>query len=122
MRAGTGIALVSVLLLLSAMLIMALSMQLLALLGALATRNQLAYAAADAELNSRLHHSILLLEQQSAGSGELPGTANLPDWSEYRQQSPTVAHLLVHSGQPPHLALEALLQLSGGRIEVMRLY
>lgn len=119
MRTGTGIALVSVLLLLSAMLIMALTMQLLALLGALATRNQLSYAAADAEVNSRLHHSILLLEQQSAG-GELPITPELPGWSEYSLRSETVAHLVVHSGQPPHLALEALIRLDGARIEVMR--
>lgn len=116
-----GIALISVLLLLSAMLVMALTMQLLALLGVLTTRNQLAFAEAEAELHSRLNYGLLTIEQQIGTTGELPESPYLPDWISYSRESIELARLAVSSSQPPHLALEALIQLQGTRLELVRL-
>lgn len=117
--ARQGIALISVLLLLTAMLVMTLTMQLLALLGALTTRNQLAYAQAEAELHSLLTHSLLTLEQQVVPGGELPVSASLPAAVSYTRQSPQLARLVISSGTG-QLALEVLVQLEGSRLRVIR--
>lgn len=114
-----GIALISVLLLLTAMLVMALTMQLLALLGALSSRNQLAHAAAEAEQHSRLTWSLLALEQQLEPDGELPLSPHLPAGLSYSRQTGSLARLAIQSSSPPHLALEVLLELSGKRVRVL---
>lgn len=113
-----GMALVTVLLLLSAMLVMALTMQLLALFGALIVRNQLSAAQAEAALASLLTHSVLLLEEQLQPGPLLPATPLLPQHVSYERLSDSEARLALSSSQPQQLATEVLLQLQGNRIEL----
>lgn len=120
MRRQQGVALISVLLLLSAMLVMAVAMQLLALLGALATRNQLAFAAAEAELHSRLTHSLLLLEGQLGPAGEMPAVPLLPAGTDYQLIGPKQARLQLANPQPPQLAREVVVEVNAGRIAVIQ--
>jgi|GEM_PF-4360621 len=113
-----GMALVTVLLLLSAMLVMALTMQLLALFGALTVRNQLSAAQAEAALASLLTHSVLLLEEQLQPGPLLPTAPLLPQHVSYERLSDSEARLALSSSQPQQLATEVLLQLQGNRIEL----
>lgn len=114
-----GMALISVLLLLAAMFTMAIALQLLALLGALSIRNQIAFAAAEAELHTRLTHSLLLLETQLAGPGELPAAALMPAGTNYTRISNEHARLQVDSPEPPNLALEVIVELRGTTAHVI---
>lgn len=118
-RRQHGMALVSVLLLLAAMLTMAVALQLLALLGALSTRNQIAYAAAEAEQHTRLTHSLLLLESQLDGPDELPVAPLMPAGTHYSRISNEHARLQLDSPEPPNLALEVIVELSGSTAQVI---
>lgn len=117
---SSGLALVSVLLLLSAMLVMAVAMQLLALLGALTTRNQLNHAVAEAELHSRLTQTLILLETQLGAGDELPSVAYVPDGTSYQRLGPAHARVTVASSQPPLLAREVIVELAGARLLVVQ--
>src|SRR5690554_35704 len=99
------------------MLVMAVAMQLLALLGALSTRNQLAFATAEAELHTRLTHSLLLLEDQLL-AGELPHAPYMPDGAEYERLGPEHARLRLANPQPPLLAREVTVELRSHRLHV----
>lgn len=115
----SGMALVAVLLLLTAMLTMAAALQLLALLGALSTRNQIAFAAAEAEQHTRLTHSLLLLESQLEGPDTLPPDPLLPEGTRYARISNEHARLQLTSPAPPNLALEVMIELRGGTAHVI---
>ena len=114
-----GMALISVLLLLAAMLTMAVAMQMMALLGAISTRNQIAFARAEAELHTRLTHSLLILETQLAAPDELPESPHMPTGTRYNRISNQHAQLQIDSPEPPHLGMEVTIELRSGTTHVI---
>lgn len=115
-----GVALVSVLLLLTAMLVMALAVQMMALLGFLTTRNQIAFAQSEAAMHSRLTHSLLMLESQLvAGTGELPEAPLMPAGTGYTRLDEKHARLLIEDPEPPRLGMEVIVELTGGTTQVI---
>ncbi len=117
-RPAPGLALLSVLLLLTAMLVLAVTAQQLVLLGALTTRNQLTLAEADANLHSRTTLGLLLLEQQLSAGGTLPALPDLPADLDYSRLGPQHARLRVQ-GTSPALARELTIALNGTHLSII---
>lgn len=114
-----GMALISVLLLLTAMLVMALAVQMMALLGFMTTRNQIAFAQSEAEMHSRLTHSLLILESQLTAPNELPESPVMPAGTSYTRLDEQHARLLIDDPEPPRLGMEVTVELTGGVTRVL---
>ena len=112
-----GLALVSVLLVLTVMLVFAVTAQQMVLLTALTIRNQLALSQAEAEQESLMNLALLLTEAQLEAGGRLPESALMPAGADYVLESAEQARITI-SAIKPALAVELTVMAHSGRVTV----